>query len=370
MAKTLQTPQIIHINAFDPTIDYNVEFVYDDNQSVKNRLVITNNETSMVVYDQIQIGMVLYHTIPANTLVSGVQYTVQVQVFDTDGNQSNLSDAILFYCYTTPLFSISGISNEELINKANLTITLNYSQEDGEELKDFQFFLYDSDMSLKNQSNILYSSSEMTYTFNSLDNEKSYYIRSIGTTVHGMQLDTDYILFHVQYVKIPANIIFEVENNQKSGYITLFSGIIDIGYDLLNDSYILEEGLLTLFNNNKLTYNKGFSITSDFILHIEAKQLPLGMAFLYLNNDVYLSVENVCGNYYCKLNGVKTEHYAELPKARIATSDTDKYLSTSDDKVLQIINASYEDGDLVVFEVKRVNGIYGLSAYYKSDVYG
>lgn len=368
MSVTLQTPQIVHINAFDPSSPHDITFLYDDNQSVKNRLIITDNSSSTVVYDAIQIGMRLSHTIPADTLTAGNQYIAQVQVFDADGNSSNLSDQMLFYCFLSPTFNLSGVTNEEVINKATLSVSLNYSQTENETIKSYQFFLYDSDNTIRTQSSVLYNSDSRDYTFYDLGNEKSYYIRCIGETTHGMSLDTGLILFHIQYIQIPANIVFEVANHKKDGTISLFSGIIDIGYDLENNNYTLADGLLTL-NGNKITYNKGFSIDSDFILHIEAKQLPLGTQFLQLNNgDVSLSIKEICGLYYCCLCGLSVSQFAELPKARIVTN-SNQYITTSDGKVIKLINADYEDGDLVVFELKRIDGIYGLSAYYKSDVF-
>lgn len=364
----LQTPQIKYIDAFDPSYSYDVTFLYDDNQSVKNRLVLTDNETSSVVYDKMQIGMRLSHTIPENTLIAGKQYIAQIQVFDSDNNISNLSEQILFYCFSTPTFVLQGLENEAVINKATLSVTLNYSQTENESIKSYQFFLYNLDNSVRSNSDILYSSASSNYIFYDLKNERSYYIRCVGETSHGMKLDTGLIRFNVKFVLIPANIVFEVKNHEKDGTISLFSGIIDIGYDLDNENYTLCDGLVT-FNNNKITYNKGFSIDSDFILHVEAKLLPLGTNFLQLNyGELSLSIRDICGLYYCCLNGVEVSQFAELPKARIVTS-TNEYITTSNGKVLQLINADYENDDLVVFELKRVSGLYGLSAYYKSDVH-
>ena len=71
MAKILQTPSINAIQAFDPAYDKNIYFVYSDNQSVKNRAVVTDNTTGTIVYDRIQNDMRLYHVIPSETLVAG-----------------------------------------------------------------------------------------------------------------------------------------------------------------------------------------------------------------------------------------------------------------------------------------------------------
>ena len=55
-----------------------------------------------------------------------------------------------------------------------------------------------------------------------------------------------------------------------------------------------------------------------------------------------------------------------LPKARITTNNGE-YIITEDGKTIEIINTSYDDNELVVFELKRVKGIYSLNAYYKQE---
>lgn len=365
---TLQTPQIIAINAFDPSYAYDLKFVYDDNQAVKNRLVLTDKDSGNIIYDVIQYGMKLSHNIPSNTLSSGKSYLAQIQVFDEDNNESNLSESVLFYCYSSPIFSLIGISVDEIIHKATLEVSLNYSQSDGELLKEFQFFLYNYDNSICTQSNVLYSSDSKKYIFYDLKNETSYYVRIVGETQHGMKLDTGMVMFHVNYVTIPANVVFEVENHCKEGYVSLFSGIIDIGYNILNDDYFLENGLLTL-GNNVLTYDEGFSIAGNFTIQMEAKKIPLKKHFLLLNNGkVSLSIIEICERYYCCINIDNICQYKELPKARIIT-DNESYITDNYGNVLQLMNVDYEDNDLVVFEIKRIDGIWGVDVYYKSDVF-
>lgn len=361
----LQTPQIVAIKAFDPKYSYELEFIYEDTQIVRNRLVILNNNDGTTVYDNIQSALKTSHIIPPNTLSPGMSYTAQVQVFDSNNDSSDLSESVLFFCYSTPLFFISDLP--EIVRKSVLEIQLNYSQEEGESLRDYQFFLYNYDSSIEVTSEIFYNT-PTPYSFYNLKNESVYYVRAIGHTTHGMTLDTGMILFNVEYVKIPANVIFKVENNYKNGYITLQSGIIDIGYELENDNYLIKDGALELWDN-KLTYNKGFSIDSDFILQLDAKKIPLDINFLSLNDTVSVCIKEICGAYYACLTGLYASQYVELPKARIIDND-ENYILTSDGYAIQIVNTDYEDDEFVIFEIKRVKGIYGLDVYYKSDVYG
>lgn len=363
---TLQTPQLLPINAFDPSYEHIIKFIYDDVQAVRNRLVITDNDTSDVVYDVIQDSMRLQHTILSGSLQSGKSYIAQIQIFDINNNQSNLSDSVLFYCFSSPQFYFNNVKNEDLIYKTSIDLSVTYLQDEGELLKDIQFYLYNSDGSIRSYSNLIYSN-QNTYTFYDLKNDSAYYVQAIGHTVNGMNLDTGKVLFNVKYITIPANIVFEVENNAKNGYITLFSGIIDIGYDIDNDNYLIGNGAVAIWGDNRVTYNKGFLLDGDFILHLESKYLPLYYPFLRLNDDIELSIIKIGNDYYCKLSGVNSSQHVRLPNSRL-TSDESLFITTDEGKVIEIISLDYQDSEYIIYEIKRVNGIYGLNAYYKSDI--
>lgn len=367
MGRFLQTPTIIPITPFDPSQDCIVSFLYDDNQIIKNRAVITNNSNSTTVYDSTVNSMKLQHVIPANSLVAGNQYLIQIQVFDSDGNMSNLSQAILFQCYTTPSFSFTNISDDMFHKAASINLILNYYQKENEPIKNFRFYKYSYNKTIIENSSVLYSESDMDCSFYGLENNIYYYFRAVGETLHGMPLDTGYIKVNVSFDTIPANIFFQVENNYNEGYVSIQLNIKDIGYELENDNYELKDGMLIL-KDNSLTYNDGFSVDDDFALLVEAKNLPL-KTFLTTNDNIFsLSIVDICGTYYCKLS-VKDSPFAQyvsLPKAKLVTDD-DKYLITDNGKLIEIVDVSTGENSLVVFEVKRKNGYYGLKAYFKSE---
>lgn len=367
MATILQTPSIEAIPSFDPTYDATINFYYNDNQPYKNRIVITDNSTSDIVYDKTQDSMRLYVTIPANTLTAGKQYLAQVQVYDIDGNYSNLSDPILFYCFTTPVFKFTDINDNDVYRNASINLSLSYSQEQNEEIKDYQFALYSEDKILQSSSDVIYSSTLSSYTFYGLKNNTKYYLRAYGETIHGMKIDTDYIGINVQYNVIPANVAFQITNMYKNGSIRIETNILSVGYELENNNYSFKDGMLTL-KNNSLTYNEGFEIADNFSLFVEAKKLPVTKFLTTNDNNISLSIINICDTYYCRLNIKDSDIImcTSLPKARLATDDG-SYIITDDGRQIEIINTSYEDDDLVVFELKRIKGLYSLNAYYKSE---
>lgn len=354
MSKVLQTPSTNSIIPFDPTSDYIVNFTYSDNQSVKNRAVIIDNATSNIIYDTIQTSMRLQHTIPANTLIAGKQYLIQIQVFDEDGNSSNLSTPVLFYCFSTPIFEFTNITNGETYKNASVSLSLNYKQNENEPIKSFQFFKYSSDKTLLESSNIFYSSSTLSHNFYGLDNNSVYYFRATGETNNGILLDTGYVAVNTSFNTIPANILLQVENNYKEGYISLRLNVKAIDYDIANDDYELKDGLLIL-KDNSLRY-KDLNVDEDFSLFLEAKELPIGIFFTTDNDEILLSTINICDIYYCKLS-IKDSlftQYIPIPNA-VVTSDG----------YIEVIDTNIGNDVLIGCSIKRISGYYGLEIYYK-----
>ncbi|MGN0432806.1 MAG: hypothetical protein ACI4EQ_10675 [Lachnospiraceae bacterium] len=349
MSRILETPVLLPIAPFDPAFAYNMQFTYNDNQAVKNIAVITDNATGETAYrEEAADNMSSSHLIPAHTLSPGHQYLAQIQVFDEDDNHSSLSDAVLFYCFTTPEFAFVNLSDGYNCKNANLTLELSYTQAEGETLKSLQFMKYSYDKTLLEASETLYPAAALSHSFYGLENNTTYYFRAVGETTHGFLLDTGYVAVNVSFHTIPANVLFQVENNYQNGYIQLQLNIRSIGYTLQNDSYTLADGRLTL-HHNILTYHEGFCVTDDFCLFIEAEKLPQ-CTFLNAGDDAFsLSVVEVCGSYYCRmdLHNSRSALFVALPGV----------IPDAESGMLLLPDA------LTVFEVKRRNGIYNLSVY-------
>lgn len=363
MSIILPTPSVLPINIFDPSFEYNINFIYSGNQSVKNRALITDVDTAAIVYDTTMDTLKLSHSIQANRLETNHRYSVQIQVFDVDGNSSTLSDAVIFFCRKTPEFYIAN-DLSDVYRGASIEISLTYSQDEGELLKDYQFIMYDYQKKMINSTNTIYGG-VIAHTFYGLDNNSIYFFRCVGETEHGFELDTGYVEATIEYNVMPANILFSVDNVYNSGYISLRTNIIDIGYNLENDNYSFVDGSLIL-KNNSIDYNNGFSIDSDFTLFIEAKQLPLGK-FLQTNGGLFtLSIMYICNTIFCEFKSDNYVIYCPLPKAQIVTQD-DKIITTKNGKKLQIVNMDSNLNAFVIFELKRIDTIYSLKAYYKED---
>ena len=360
----LSTPIVEKINSFDPLFNTSVSFSYTGNQSVKNRAIVTDNDTGIVVYDRTIATLLLSHTIPAETLIAGKQYLIQIQVFDASNNASNLSEPMLFYCFTTPELLWGEIS--EPYRSANIELLPVYYQEEGEILKYHQYKLYDGNNNLLSSSDVYYGNRIIAHTFYGLKNNTNYYIQCIGETAHGMSVDTGKKLLTVVYNTIPTNILFQLENHPCSGYISLITNMLIIGTELENDNYTFNpDGSVTLWNNS-LTYEDGFSVEGDFALYVEAKEVPVGTFLKTRNNDFTLSIIEVGGLYYCEFKSGEYSLYTALPNAQLITAD-DSLLVNELGQKIEVINLNYNDDAYVVFELKRNNNIYNLRTYYRID---
>lgn len=368
MAAILQTPSVYAITPFDPGREQVIEFYYTDSQPCKNRLVITDNETGQVTYDKTTESMRLCAVLPGNTLSPGKQYLAQVQVFDFDNNHSNLSDPALFYCLASPRFRLSGIRDGDVLRSAAANLTLDYFQPEQERLKSYRFFLYSGDRVLLSSSEPFYSPTPQPYAFTGLKNNTLYCLRATGETVHGVLLDTGYVEIAVSYGELPSNAVFSVENNYGGGYIQVATNVIVIGYRLKNDSYRLADGALTL-EDNYLLYHSGFRVTDDFSLFVEAKQLPYGK-FLTAGGDGFsLHIVNLCGARYCKL-AVKdsdTVCFAPLPASPEEDAESRPICPLADVRQAPPSGPAPDEDAYVVFEVKRIGGLYSLHAYYRKE---
>lgn len=371
---TLNTPLIKKIPAFDPSLNYSVEFSYEGNQAVKNRAIIIDNETYQTVYDNEQERMRLDHVIVANTLEPGKTYQIRIKVYDNFGNESDFSSPVLFYCYTIPSFSFTDITDDMIHRTSVLPVTLNYSQPEGETFNECQISLYTYDYVLSSTSSVLYDTSNLSHTFYGLQNESVYYVRATGRTTHDMPLDTGYIKVNIQYVMKYSNVIFRVLNLPEIGSISMSSNIIDIEYKLENENYTLKDGELAIYDNS-LTYYNGFSAPSEYTVYCKARKLVPNSHFLELRTpdgkkNVWLEINKIGTTYYCVLNApysIGTYNiFKELPKAVLVDEEGNLLVDTTE-HVLTLVNLDYVDGYTTVFEVKFKNGLFGLQVYYEED---
>lgn len=368
----LPTPTLSLISTFDPSKNNNIYFSYNGNQIKKKRIVIIDNKTFKTILDNTQLGMKLCYDLPANTIKTG-QYTAQIQVFDFDGNSSELSQPVLFYCYSTPSVSFSNFTDK--INKSSINLSLSYTQAENDSVKEFAFYLYDLQKKIVTKSNNFYSLNDSSYTFLELKNLTTYYVQCKGTSLHNMDFDTGLCEINVNYIVQPNNMLLRLSNNKCEGYIQVDCNIIDVGYIIEGGKPEFKNGEVIL-DNKKVTYISGFDFSDNFSMFIKARKIPLDTTFFGYttsSGNVELSIKKIALNYYCVLRADSVigsyYRYVKLPNIMIIDENSNQIIDENSNVISSQVTIDDINNYIIVFEVKRKNNLYNLKAYYEDNGY-
>lgn len=287
----LTQPIVNPISAFDATRAHNITFtVIGGAQVVANRLVISNNETGVIVYNKTAITMKLEHTIPANILTNGGYYNAVVYTIDNANNESVASTAVPFYCYSQPVLTIDNIPATETIENGTYTFTGTYIQQEGEILNSYQYTLYDSNKNVLSKTPLIYyeTDSSLSYTFVGMSNDTSYYIELSGETVNGTHITSGVIYFTVRYIQPASFAICDLVNNCDDGYIQVSSNIVAIDGKSNPDPpiYIDDKEVDLRDPDSWVEWDSGFRIQDDFTLRAWGRDFNPYESIITLKNDI------------------------------------------------------------------------------------
>lgn len=269
----LTQPIINPIAAFDSTKEHEITFIVIGGAQVTgNRIVISDNQTGNVVYNNIVNTMKLAHTIPANTLSNGGYYNVVIYTIDNSANESAPSTPVPFYCYSQPTLTITNIPATETIGNGTYKFQGNYLQTENEQLNSYQFILYDSNKDILDRSDIIYyqSNNSLAYTFVGMDNDTSYYIELKGQTVNSTEITSGLMYFTVRYTQPATFAIVDLINDCKNGYIQISSNIVAIdGKSNPEPPVYIDDKEVDLRDKDSwVKWDKGFNINNDFTMRV------------------------------------------------------------------------------------------------------
>ena len=222
------------VPAFDANFPYQFSFnVLGGNQVIANKLIIRNNKTGQIVYEQIQTTFQFIHNLAENTLINGEYYNYSIITYDAQNNASPESIPIPFYCYTTPVIKFINIPSDNLINNSSHTFQFLYDQKEREPLGTYTIFLYDTQGRILSSSGEKFNTSQdvplyIDYPFSGFTNNTSYQIEVEGYTVNDTKITTGKINFVVRYIEPATFSLIELTNSCLGGYITVKSNIVVI----------------------------------------------------------------------------------------------------------------------------------------------
>ena len=293
----LTTPILYTVNAFDATQEQVFNFnVLAGNQVVANTLTIKNNETLTTVYSATQTTFKFEHTLPANTLTNGTYYQATLTTKDAQGNESNASAPIQFYCYSQPMFEISNMPSGNVITNSSFAFTVTYNQAQGEILNAYVFNLYSASGALISTSNTMYNTDtslplNVSYLFSGFEDNASYSIEVTGVTANGTQITTGRISFTTNYTSPETFSDLILINNCKGGYITIKSNIIGINgiSNPETPTYIDNKEIDLREAGSYVEWVKGYTVTGNWTMRLWGRDFtPNSEIFRFsnINGDI------------------------------------------------------------------------------------
>lgn len=343
----MSVPIIKKIIPFDADREKEISISWSGNRAYANRIIIMDSTTLEVRFDHKTDfpTFSLTHKIPAGKLDNGKEYIIQAQIFDEEDIPSPLSAKVNFYTFQTPEFHFYNLPENHMITNASFDAVMYYFSPDWESIDNYQFYLYDATKKELIHSDVLYDDMYLNYTFRGLENDCLYYLRCVGVTIHGMELDTGYVEVTVKYESPNTYSRIYAVNNPKQGCISVSTNLIILQYNG-TDEFEYHNGMIDLIGKT-LYYDEGFLVDGDFTLIIRGMHLwQTNEIFKMMNDTDSLSISSriyTDGNLRFKLsvpNGIG--HY-----------------------ILYSEPQRFSDEDMITLCVRRINNIYQLECFTK-----
>lgn len=260
-------------------------------QQFQNEIQIFNANGTKIYskkYDNMRYKFLL----AVGAIPNGGTYTVQVRAYGkpntgTPQDVSPWSDPVQCKTLTTPTFEFNNLHQDQQINNSNYTLSINYSQIQGELLNNYSVYLYDVGMQLIYNSGRLSPSSGMTYTIQSLIDNEGYYVKAIGETVNGMIIETDTIRISIEYVNPAQYVLIELTNHPDDGAVGINSNIIIIDgtSNPFPPIYINNEEVDLRDPTHWVMWDKGFNFKNDFLIKIDFRNPRSGATFFEMSDQ-------------------------------------------------------------------------------------
>lgn len=359
----MTTPICMAVNAFDATEDHIFYFdVNGGDQVVKNKIIIKDNSTNVVVYENIAEIFTFRQNVPANTLENGVYYNVSFITYNVNGDESATSNIIPFYCYTTPTLTFNNIPSSGIIESNSFNFNLTYDQEEGELLDILKFTLFNSNDNILLESDYYTSTlvpSVFEHTFNGFENSYIYKVQAVGQTINGTVIETDKIQFTTVFEYPSVFSIVGLNNYCEKGCVEVKSNIVitsgKVKEKYTPPKYIDSEYLDIREKANELVWDEGFDIPNNFILSLWMKDGLLGK---------FCTIGDEHDGYTISL-------VREIPYGQTSPKDVLELHGYVNDVEMVRVRSNYVDlinnQSYYFIRLKKVNDIYTLTIEILED---
>ena len=121
------------ISAFDATKDQTFSFTSNGgSQVVANQITIRLQDDNSIVYQNKIETYRFQQIVPANTLTNDNYYNFYFNTYDADGNESEASNIIQFYCFDNPTLTLTNLPLNNLVEGSSYTFGVTDNQPQGE----------------------------------------------------------------------------------------------------------------------------------------------------------------------------------------------------------------------------------------------
>lgn len=314
-----------------------MNFSWTGNQAFKNRLRVYNNNTGELVYDVTQESFKLSHTIQANALQNGYCYYGIISVFDVNDVESQQSNALIFYCYSTPTITLN-IDNDQIVRNSYYDMMIDYYQPEGEQLDAYKVYLYNGLHELIYSTEIIYDLSSMTVPLTNLEDNTDYYVQVEGSTINGLEFLTNEYHFYVEYVNADVFMVCGLEN--VDGKIQVQSNVIAIeGKCTVEEKYI--DGAIDV-RTGYVYFDDNFQLSKDLSILITGYDFQVNQMICNIGNTAYVYFRQ--GVYESTNN--ESKYYFEL----LVPTDISTYRIQSD----------FIDDTSATIQIQKVSDLYNV----------
>lgn len=317
----LTRPTLIAVPSFDATQSFTFTFTVQSGsaQIVANQLTIRRQSDNEIVYQEKQETFKYEHIVNADELINGTYYNAVVSVFDADDNQSPISIPIQFWCYTTPTIEFTNIPSNNIIENASFNFAFTYNQIEGELINSYVINLYNAFQTQIATSGVVYVQNgsppyEGNYLFSGFDNDTTYFIEIIATTINRAVVSSEKVQFNVQYSRPDLFTLVELTNNCDEGYITLKSNIVLIeGTSNPTPPVYIDNASVDLTQDGSwVEWNNGYNISGDFLTRLWFRNPnPYSQILQFTNAQGQTIVMNYMQGYE-NVNSSEPQAYIEV----------------------------------------------------------
>ena len=262
-------PVIEQIESFDAQAGKSIKFYYGGNQSYGSLLKVYDaSNLSTPVYTNKVVNMNYTNSIASGALTNGIQYVAEIISYDNNGVASEASNKIYFWCFSTPIFRFTNITDGDILDNQSFTANLLYEQENGVDISQFRYEIYDYQMTLLFASDYFSDySSHSSYNYNGLENNQRYYIRAYGFTTRSQTLDTGFVSLFILFKTPDAYSILYANADNGNGVIEYNTNIRLIEPNRDNSEYYYQQDTIDL-SHDTLVYDTNFVIDGNFIMAV------------------------------------------------------------------------------------------------------